>query len=695
MEDDHEVSPLFYAWIKWCALTYRLDPDQRQKLENGRGGRAKIYGISLYTPRVSTTQFPQPFKPPTLSPGDRGRSSCRTGDASCEGSSVYSGINKNSETKASDSDNKETEPLPSALTPYLSQLPCGGGAFAFFGDTWQELRRYAVLRLAWASPPVQEPKEGRHGTAVSGETNAEGIEESKSEESGDTGESDDAYDEASSFVMSVGVFSRDGLPSRTNGRTWKWLFMLELAASRNYFLVYPNFPDGASLSTSHLEERRAATAASSSNSKPSKEAASSLFRVPLLQGGVPALLAGLPQGHLPDVLELPQLDVFNDRIVRGSPDVLNSGENEELEDSLGKDGESLEDTHSHSSEQLSSQAVVIWRATLSEETGGRAPQPVYSGCKTASSNAADLVLTTVKLYVEKIDSGSSNCQNFIEERSALVAEAETVDTILAANLDRDPEEALEGGASSEMIVRRVLGRVLQQTRLPDWVLVEAPPGASLSLQAHIHHSVATAGLKRAPLVQAAPQAVLELTRGVNCLPRLKLVAAAIQPPGGSQVSNLQISYPELSSSSSLPALKESFLTSLQFAASQRQGTTAAGAMSIAMLPDDAPNELLCRLASATSAATLDPSDLEPLEAQYSVQHVNLAEKVNLIDAVLEPIEHSLREVCSRHFKRGSSRTPIATPGATSIASSTSQVFVADSGALVPLEVAARCLGWVE
>ena len=656
------MSPLFYAWIKWCALAYRLDPDQRQKLESGRGGRAKLYGISLYTPRVSTAQFPQPFQPPTLN--------------------------------------------TSAPTPYLSQLPCGGGAFAFFGDAWHELRRYAALRMTWASPPMPVPKESRHDTSVSGESTGESTGEGNEESSSDGSEgselrdqSDDAFDEAASYVMTVGVFSRDGTPSRTNGRTWKWLFMLELAASRNYFLVYPNFRGGASLSTSHLEERRANAAATTTTttSDANKEGATSLFRVPLLHGGASVLLAGLPRGRLPDVLDLPQLDVFNDRIERSSGDILNSGSDVDLEDGSGDIDESVDGASSTSPEQSSGQAVVMWRAVLSDENGGRAPQQTSSGCRTASSNAADLILITVKLYSGKTSS-NSNCQNFTQERSAMVAEAEAADPILAANLDREPEEALDGGASSELIVRRVLGRVLQQTRLPNWVLLEVPPGtAASSLQAPaLHSTVVNAGSKPASLTQATPQAVLELTRGMNCLPRLKMVAAASQSHG-SHVSKIQLSYPSLSSSAELPALRETFLTSLQFAATQREGAIGAGAMSVAILPDDAPNELLCRLATASHAAAVGASELESLEAQYNVQHVNFAEKVNLNEAILEPLEHSLRAVCGHHFKHSSFHTPVATLAAapTDISRRTLHVFVADSGALVPLEVAAKCLGWSE
>lgn len=49
LEDDIELSPLYYVWLKWTLLKYRY----------GTENYPQLFGISLYTPRVHELPMPK------------------------------------------------------------------------------------------------------------------------------------------------------------------------------------------------------------------------------------------------------------------------------------------------------------------------------------------------------------------------------------------------------------------------------------------------------------------------------------------------------------------------------------------------------------------------------------------------------------------------------------------------------------
>jgi hypothetical protein len=100
LEDDIEVSPLFYTWIKYNILHYRYSKRDT--------GYDRIYGISLYSPR-NLELLPEgriEFDPnDVLLPNDF-----------------------------------------SPRTPYASQVPCSWGA-VYFPEHWREFHHYLTTRL--------------------------------------------------------------------------------------------------------------------------------------------------------------------------------------------------------------------------------------------------------------------------------------------------------------------------------------------------------------------------------------------------------------------------------------------------------------------------------------------------------------------------------------------------------------------
>ncbi|KAK7460529.1 hypothetical protein VKT23_009250 [Stygiomarasmius scandens] len=96
LEDDVELSPLFYAWIKLTLLSY------------GPKYHPSLFGISLYQPK-NTELHPdgrKPFDPLTVLPLNHPQNA-----------------------------------------PYLSQVPCSWGA-VYFPRHWREFHDYIVLRLS-------------------------------------------------------------------------------------------------------------------------------------------------------------------------------------------------------------------------------------------------------------------------------------------------------------------------------------------------------------------------------------------------------------------------------------------------------------------------------------------------------------------------------------------------------------------
>lgn len=101
LEDDIEVSPLFYAWAKYNILHYRYNHDNAEAYP-------WIYGVSLYSPR-------------NLELMPEGRISFDPNDVL----------------------------LPADYpprTPYASQVPCSWGA-VYFPEHWREFHQYLTSRL--------------------------------------------------------------------------------------------------------------------------------------------------------------------------------------------------------------------------------------------------------------------------------------------------------------------------------------------------------------------------------------------------------------------------------------------------------------------------------------------------------------------------------------------------------------------
>ncbi|GAA5865936.1 hypothetical protein JCM1840_006307 [Sporobolomyces johnsonii] len=111
LEDDVEVSPLFYGWLKLAILQYRYTAA-------GRAASPRMFGISLYQ-------------------------------------------QKNIELRVEGRQPFDAHRLFSALslhptTPYLSQIPCSWGA-AYFPEHWREFHTYLSLRLSELALPISEP----------------------------------------------------------------------------------------------------------------------------------------------------------------------------------------------------------------------------------------------------------------------------------------------------------------------------------------------------------------------------------------------------------------------------------------------------------------------------------------------------------------------------------------------------------
>ncbi|KAI9497353.1 hypothetical protein BDB00DRAFT_756810 [Zychaea mexicana] len=101
LEDDVEVSPLFYVWSKYSILQYRYTHAVDDQL------RRTMYGVSLYSPRSLELHPPgrRPFHP----------------------------------------DNVLLNHYPPRM-PYVSQVPCSWGA-VYFPEHWREFHEYLTIRL--------------------------------------------------------------------------------------------------------------------------------------------------------------------------------------------------------------------------------------------------------------------------------------------------------------------------------------------------------------------------------------------------------------------------------------------------------------------------------------------------------------------------------------------------------------------
>ncbi|KAK5823335.1 hypothetical protein F5H01DRAFT_273018 [Linnemannia elongata] len=101
LEDDVEVSPLFYSWIKYNILKYRYSPDS-QLYQN-------MFGVSMYSQKFVETHL-------------AGRTPFNPEDIFIE------------------------TPEYELRTPFLLQLPCSWGA-VYFPEHWREFHEYVADRL--------------------------------------------------------------------------------------------------------------------------------------------------------------------------------------------------------------------------------------------------------------------------------------------------------------------------------------------------------------------------------------------------------------------------------------------------------------------------------------------------------------------------------------------------------------------
>lgn len=110
LEDDVEVSPLFYGWLKFAILYHRYHPPARRRASH-------LFGISLYQQKNIELRL-------------EGR---RPFDA-----------------------HKMLAALGLDTTlPYLSQVPCSWGA-AYFPEVWREFHSYLALRLSEVAMPISD-----------------------------------------------------------------------------------------------------------------------------------------------------------------------------------------------------------------------------------------------------------------------------------------------------------------------------------------------------------------------------------------------------------------------------------------------------------------------------------------------------------------------------------------------------------
>lgn len=112
LEDDAEVSPLFYSWAKYCILLHRYGS------AHYRAAARRLMGISLYQPKHLELRLEgrQPF----------------------DAHQVF-----------------EEMGIPSNM-PYLSQIPCSWGA-VYFPEHWREFHQFLSLRMAETALDVAEP----------------------------------------------------------------------------------------------------------------------------------------------------------------------------------------------------------------------------------------------------------------------------------------------------------------------------------------------------------------------------------------------------------------------------------------------------------------------------------------------------------------------------------------------------------
>ncbi|KAI9302954.1 hypothetical protein BJ944DRAFT_269137 [Cunninghamella echinulata] len=148
-----------------------------------------------------------------------------------------------------------------ARTPYLSQIPCSWGA-VYFPEHWREFHSFLTTQL-------------------------------------------DDLDHFQYLNISLPMSRSDRWK-----KSWKKYF-IQLVYLRGYVMIYPNFQDFESFSTNHLE-----TGTHVKSEKRIKIIQT--FQVPLMQRDT--LLSQLPQHHLPELNQLPVLDLWGKLINFGLMD---------------------------------------------------------------------------------------------------------------------------------------------------------------------------------------------------------------------------------------------------------------------------------------------------------------------------------------------------------------------------------------
>jgi hypothetical protein len=111
LEDDIELSPLFYGWLKFSILYYRYYTPAREQSQ-------RLFGVSLYQQKA-LEYLPDGRKP-------------------FNASQFFDGVS-----------------LP-PTTPYLTQIPCSWGA-AYFPEVWREFHDFLALRLGEVGLSVSTP----------------------------------------------------------------------------------------------------------------------------------------------------------------------------------------------------------------------------------------------------------------------------------------------------------------------------------------------------------------------------------------------------------------------------------------------------------------------------------------------------------------------------------------------------------
>lgn len=128
LEDDVEVSPMFYAWVKMCLLKYRSAWNEQPSIQAHMVGlrygsqarySEKLFGISLYQQKTIELrpQGREPFHAAFLF---------------------------------------ETAGRPHPHTPFLSQIPCSWGGL-YFPQHWRAFHAYLIDRLAERTHAIETP----------------------------------------------------------------------------------------------------------------------------------------------------------------------------------------------------------------------------------------------------------------------------------------------------------------------------------------------------------------------------------------------------------------------------------------------------------------------------------------------------------------------------------------------------------